>query len=128
MKKTLTTIAILIFATTINAQNAKKDEAGNYMAIKKEAVAINTGKIFTDSKGESLPVFENSKGKKFVIKTSKKTGKEYRMYLKVEGDVSWEDSIKNPENGEFVDEVAFNLNIKASQVTQKQFNQRYLNQ
>lgn len=37
----------------------------------------------------------------------------------------WVDSIKNPENLEFVEEVAFNLGITTSQVTQAQFNKRY---
>jgi len=39
----------------------------------------------------------------------------------------WTDNIKNPENEEFVVEVAFNLNKPVSQVTQKEFNNRYLN-
>ena len=38
----------------------------------------------------------------------------------------WPDSILNPENGEFVTEVAFNLGIENSEVTQEQFNQRYI--
>jgi hypothetical protein len=37
----------------------------------------------------------------------------------------WVDSIKNPENQEFVEEVAFNLCIPVDQVTQEQFNSRY---
>jgi len=40
----------------------------------------------------------------------------------------WPDSILNPENGEFVTEVAFNLGIENSEVTQEQFNERYINQ
>lgn len=40
----------------------------------------------------------------------------------------WPDSILNPENEEFVTEVAFNLGIENSEVTQEQFNQRYINQ
>ena len=42
------------------------------------------------------------------------------------GKVKWEDNIKNPENGEFVCEVAFNEGITAEEVTQAQFNARYL--
>lgn len=38
---------------------------------------------------------------------------------------SWANCINNPENKEFVDEVAFNLNIKPQQVTQEQFDKRY---
>lgn len=41
---------------------------------------------------------------------------------------NWDDSIKNPENEEFVTEVAFNLGIENSEVTQEQFNMRYINQ
>jgi hypothetical protein len=39
--------------------------------------------------------------------------------------VSWEDSIENPENKEFVLEVAFNEGIEVSAVTQAMFNARY---
>jgi hypothetical protein len=40
-------------------------------------------------------------------------------------DVKWENSIDNPENGEFVCEVAFNEGCTAEQVTQQQFDARY---
>lgn len=40
-------------------------------------------------------------------------------------DVKWENSIDNPENGEFVCEVAFNEGCTAEQVTQEQFDSRY---
>jgi len=38
--------------------------------------------------------------------------------------VRWADNIKNPENREFVAEVAFNKK-KIGKVTQEEFNQRY---
>lgn len=38
---------------------------------------------------------------------------------------SWENSIKNPANREYVDEIAFNKDKKARKVTQEEFNQRY---
>jgi hypothetical protein len=38
--------------------------------------------------------------------------------------VRWADNIKNPENKEFVREVAFNKK-KIGKVTQEEFNQRY---
>ena len=41
---------------------------------------------------------------------------------------TWENSIYNPENKEFVVEVAFNLDITVNEVTQEQFNDRYINQ
>lgn len=40
---------------------------------------------------------------------------------------NWDDSIKNPNNEEFVTEVAFNLGIDNNEVTQEMFNKRYIN-
>ena len=41
---------------------------------------------------------------------------------------NWDDSIKNPNNEEFVTEIAFNLGIENNEVTQEMFNERYINQ
>lgn len=38
----------------------------------------------------------------------------------------WSNSIKNSDNSEYVIEVAFNLDIPVTEVTQEQFNARYL--
>ena len=40
-------------------------------------------------------------------------------------DVKWEDNIGNPDNEEFVVEVAFNAGVDAEEVTQEMFNSRY---
>tara|TARA_R110002126_G_scaffold278797_1_gene425480 strand:- start:366 stop:527 length:162 start_codon:yes stop_codon:yes gene_type:complete len=37
----------------------------------------------------------------------------------------WADDIHNPDNEEYIVEVAFNLDIPVDSVTQKQFNARY---
>jgi hypothetical protein len=39
----------------------------------------------------------------------------------------WTNNIKNPDNLEFIEEVAFNLNKSPQQVTQQEFNARYTN-
>jgi hypothetical protein len=39
----------------------------------------------------------------------------------------WANNIKNPDNLEFIEEVAFNLNKTPQQVTQTEFNARYVN-
>ena len=41
------------------------------------------------------------------------------------GKVKWENSVCNPENGDFVAEVAFNEDCTAEEVTQEQFDNRY---
>ena len=38
---------------------------------------------------------------------------------------SWEDSIENPDNADFIEEVAFNEGVAPQEVTQIMFNQRY---
>jgi hypothetical protein len=45
--------------------------------------------------------------------------------ISVDACPKWADNIHNPENEEFVEEVAFNLHISADEVTQEQFNIRY---
>lgn len=39
---------------------------------------------------------------------------------------NWANDIHNTDNAEFIIETAFSLDIKPSQVTQAQFNKRYL--
>lgn len=41
------------------------------------------------------------------------------------GSVKWEDNISNPDNEEFLVEVAFNAGVDAEEVTQEMFNSRY---
>lgn len=39
--------------------------------------------------------------------------------------IAWEHNINNPENREYVVEVAFNENVEICNVTQQMFNERY---
>ena len=50
--------------------------------------------------------------------------KNYSKY-KVDACPMWADDTRNPENAEFIEEIAFNLDIKANEVTQDDFNNRY---
>ena len=88
MKKLIVTIAVALFSIVgVNAQKITTDANGNYVAVKSERVkaeAKETGKTFTDAKGNVFPVLQSANGKLFVIKTSKNTGNQYRMYLKTE--------------------------------------------
>ena len=43
--------------------------------------AEKTGMTFIDKDGQVYPVWVSSRGKHFIIKVSKRTGKEYRKYL-----------------------------------------------
>lgn len=88
MKKGLRTavlIALVKVLFIISAQAQQKviqDSTGNYVAAricnpKPEA----TGKIYTDRKGDVYPVYQTAGGKLYILRKSKKTGKEYKYYL-----------------------------------------------
>ena len=88
MKKALILLAVILSLNFgLNAQTVQKTKEGNYIAVSKPGIddkAKDTGKTFTDSKGNVYPVFISAKGKLFVIRISKTTNKEYRQYLKLD--------------------------------------------
>lgn len=86
MKKLIILSLILISFTGVNAQNAKQDATGNYIALnhsQDSSKATKTGRTFTDSKGIVYDVFESKNGKLFYNRISKNTGNPYRAYLKL---------------------------------------------
>lgn len=86
MKKLIFAVLIMA-ATTTQAQNAKLDSStGNYVTISHDAnkePGKPTGKTITDNDGNVFPVLETSKGRLYYVRVSKKTGKEYKAYLKL---------------------------------------------
>lgn len=85
MKRIILTIAIAISALITVAQpKVTKDVNGNYVQVKsvKDSVsATKTGKTFTDLKGNVYPVMQSKKGKLFVVRTAKVSGKTYNQYI-----------------------------------------------
>ena len=47
----------------------------------KRSEAIKTEYTYVDKRGVSYPIYLSSTGKAFIIRISKKTGKQYRQYL-----------------------------------------------
>lgn len=85
MKKLIITLAITFTALFTQAQTAvKQDASGNYISVSSTAENKDTGKTFTDSKGQSFKVYESAKGKLYINRKSKTSGKEYRQYLKLD--------------------------------------------
>lgn len=48
--------------------------------IKKDSITL-TGYYYQTADGTKYPIYMSSKGKCFILRTSSKTGKEYRQYL-----------------------------------------------
>lgn len=68
---------------TADAQTTYKQEGNVFSSVKttKTVTSDKTPYTWKDSKGNEYPIYISSTGSCFVIKTSAKTGKEYRQYL-----------------------------------------------
>jgi len=80
-------IAFLLACACIGQTKVKKDLQGNFVYARETGTttpARETWKFLILKDGTKLPVLLTSKGKLFVNRTSKKTGKVYRQYLTVE--------------------------------------------
>ncbi len=86
MKKIFVLMLILFSARAFCQTQVTTNASGNYVSTSKpkaSAEGKDTGKTYTDSKGEVYKVYVNSNGKLYIIRKSKKTGKEYKQYLSV---------------------------------------------
>ena len=81
----LTIILMLAFIGAIAQTEVKRNEKGIFCQVKQpiDTAEKLTGDSFIDSKGKLYPVYLSKSGKYFVLHTSKKTGKEYKHYLKM---------------------------------------------
>lgn len=76
-------IVTFTFTIALQAQNVIK-EGNTFTQVtkeKKESKDIKTTYIYKDSKGVEYPIYLSSTGKAYIIKVSKKSGKEYKQYL-----------------------------------------------
>lgn len=85
MKKLFIVIIALLFSCiTCGAQVVRE---GNTFSVEtkaktsKKSEPIATNLSYKDKKGNVYPIYVTERGSVFVIKVSKKTGKEYRYYL-----------------------------------------------
>lgn len=77
-------IAFAGYAQTKYEQNGKTfKQVQSEKAIKKGAEPLATGYTWEDSKGVKYPIYisNGGKGSAFIIRTSQKTGKQYKAYL-----------------------------------------------
>lgn len=73
---------IAIFTTTMSSMAQNVVRKGNmFEQVNKKTEPVKTCYVYQDKDGIQYPIYLSSKGKAFIIKKSKKTGKEYRQYL-----------------------------------------------
>lgn len=86
MKKLIIT-AIMLFGLSMGIQAQSVVREGNTFTQvsnkggKSGSKETKTQYTYTDSKGNTYPVYLSSTGKVFIKKVSKKTGKEYKQYM-----------------------------------------------
>lgn len=77
MKKILLVLAILFGSIAVKAEVIQQ---GNSF-IQVEAKDVPTSFTYTDKEGRIYPIFKSQRGSFYIVKISKKTGKEYKYYL-----------------------------------------------
>jgi hypothetical protein len=78
----ITAIMLLSFVVGIQAQTTTR-QGNTFTQVSKRSVGqeTKTQYVYTDSKGNTYPVYLSASGKTFIKKISKKTGKKYKQYL-----------------------------------------------
>jgi hypothetical protein len=85
MKKLIVSLMFLALYFGASSQTVKQDASGNYIAVKAANDSTggkDTGKTYTDTKGNVYPVMISKKGKLFIVRISK-AGNRYNQYLKL---------------------------------------------
>ena len=81
----LLAILLLVLAIGLAANAQTYTRNGNTFtsakSVKAKAEPVKTKFTWKDSKGKEYPIYISAKGSCYVIKTSSKTGKEYKSYL-----------------------------------------------
>ena len=85
MKKFIVLVALtLMVGAPIFAQDVKR-EGNTFVQVQSEKVSLKndtkTQYIYKDKNGKEYPIYLTKNGKAFIIRVSKKSGKEYRDYL-----------------------------------------------
>ena len=80
-------LSVICISIVANADDNKsfKKEGTTYSStggVKSNSSPIATGCTWIDSKGKQYPVYMSISGSCYIIRTSAKTGKKYKQYLK----------------------------------------------
>ena len=80
-----TCLLIMGLVVGANAQ-IKQDAAGNYYAVKVAKDSSNakpTGRTFTNSRGETFPIYVTERGKFYILRIAKVSGRTYKQYFSI---------------------------------------------
>ena len=81
MKKIFIALAIALMAWNANAQTQVVRDGKNFTQVATQSQNQKSGFTFTDKDGKIYDIYVGKTGSCYILKTSKKTGKEYKKYL-----------------------------------------------
>lgn len=77
-------ILTVLTATAVGAQSKPNViRTGNILTAISTDSGTLTKDIYVDKEGNKYPVYQSAKGKLYILRVSKKSGKEYKYYLTV---------------------------------------------
>lgn len=81
MKRFIIISFVILLGIIANAQVVKEGNTFTQTKTEKVTEAKKTQFTYQDNKRNKYPIYVSSRGSLYVIKVSKKTGKEYKYYL-----------------------------------------------
>lgn len=79
MKKFILCLLLALFCITVNAE--VKREGDTFKVEQTTKSDTKTKYTWEDKQGNKYPIFITKRGSCYILRTSKKTGKEYKQYL-----------------------------------------------
>lgn len=80
MKKFILCLLLALFCITVNAEVKREGDTFKVEQSTKES-DTKTKYTWEDKQGNKYPIFITKRGSCYILRTSKKTGKEYKQYL-----------------------------------------------
>lgn len=84
MKRLLTLVVLALMVGTIFSQNVKR-EGNTFVEVKSDKVSLKndslTAMTYKAKDGKEYPIYLSKNGKAFIVRVSKKSGREYKQYL-----------------------------------------------
>lgn len=83
--KNLIYAVLMLMSLSLGVQAQNVERKGNTFTQvtnkKSSGKEVKTQYTYTDSKGNTYPIYLSGTGKAFILKVSKKSGKEYKQYM-----------------------------------------------
>ena len=74
----------MLLSLSFNSNATVKREGNIFIEDTIKAKPVKTPYLYKDKKGNTYVVYRSVKGKYYILKTSQKTGKQYKQYIKIE--------------------------------------------